>query len=130
DTGVGPGRGGQIVLAATVENNGLFRSTDGGITWTQISGSDGSHDGIDNNGDGRIDEAGELDLPAGGVRDVQADPGNNLRFYAALPAQFDNKGVLTQPGGVFRSEDGGLTWRTVSNGVAGIANAVMVKLAV
>jgi hypothetical protein len=95
---------GQAILAAT--SGGLFRSPDGGSTWTKISGSDGSSDGIDNNGDGIIDEPGELNLPNGGINDLQADPGNANRYYVAIAGQ-----------GVFRSDNGGQNWQAVNTNI-------------
>jgi hypothetical protein len=56
---------GQVVLAAT--GGGLFRSPDGGASWTNISGSNG--------------------LPAGGPSDLVADPGTPNAFYAAVAGQ-------------------------------------------
>jgi hypothetical protein len=105
---ISPG-GGQVVLAATRNNAGLFRSADSGVTWTQISGTGG--------------------LPTGATNSLVADSANPMRFYVALPAQFSN-GVVTRNGGVFRSDDGGVTWTNVSTGIAGINGAIEVKLAV
>jgi hypothetical protein len=115
DTGTGPGRGGQVLLAqvyaAQTNNPGLFRSTDGGATWTKISG--GATSG----------------LPGGAITDLVADPGNTQRFYVGMPAQFSGT-TVTQNGGVFVSTDGGVTWNNVSAGVAGLNNALVVRLAV
>jgi hypothetical protein len=57
--------GGEIVLAATVDN-GVWRSTDSGATFSQISGAGG--------------------LPSGGVSSLVSDPTSPNVFYAALPA--------------------------------------------
>ena len=65
---------------------GLFRSANGGQTWTKISG---------NVADG---------LPKGYVTSVVADPGDANRVYAALPGQ-----------GIFESTDGGVTWSLALN---------------
>jgi hypothetical protein len=75
------------------EANGLFRSTDTGTSWTDIS--DGKHG-----------------LPANvSVSDLVGDPLNPNVFYA---------GVTGVTGGVFKSTDGGLNWTTISAGIGGI----------
>jgi hypothetical protein len=72
---------------------GLYRSVNGGTSWDQIT-----------NG-----------LPAGGVRQVIADPGNPNRFYAAIAGQ-----------GVFRSDDGGVNWnKTANEQLTGIGNTTV-----
>jgi len=80
--------------------NGLFRSTDTGTTWTNIS--DGNH-GLPNNVS---------------VSDVVGDPLNPNVFYA---------GVTGATGGVFKSTDGGLTWTNISAGI-GIINITTDKI--
>lgn len=79
----------QIVLvAASDATGGIFRSADGGNTYTRISGAAGSG------------------LPNAGVTDVVRDPLNSLRYYTAIPGQ-----------GIFRTLDGGLTWAAVNTGI-------------
>ncbi|HET7274673.1 MAG TPA: hypothetical protein VFI91_05810 [Longimicrobiaceae bacterium] len=63
--------------------SGLFKSTDGGTTWTELSDNPGLPDGI----------LGKI-----GVSVSAADPN---RVYAIIEAD---------SGGVFRSDDAGLTW--------------------
>ncbi len=72
---IAPGAG-QVVLAATLDGTfsgtaphtgGLFRSEDGGQTWSRISGTFG--------------------LPDAGVSEVVGDPGDPDRFYAAVPGK-------------------------------------------
>jgi hypothetical protein len=111
-TAIGTGLANQVVLVAS-RTNGLFRSTDGGDTFTPISGTTGVGDGLDNDDDGTIDEAGELNLPSGDVSHIAADPGNPNRFYAALPAF-----------GVYRSDNGGANWVQINNGVVGPAQRI------
>jgi hypothetical protein len=103
---------GQVVLVATDRGTangitglgdqtptnplGLYRSVDGGKTWG-VAITNG--------------------LPAGGVRQVIADPGNPNRFYAAI------SGV-----GVFVSNDGGASWQATTNAqLTGIGNTTVDK---
>jgi photosystem II stability/assembly factor-like uncharacterized protein len=67
--------------------SGLYRSTDGGITWSQLGG----------NG-----------LPQGilGRIDVAVSPVDSHRIYAMIEAK---------DGGLYRSDDGGAQWRRVSD---------------
>ena len=65
---------------------GLFRSTDTGATWEQVSGGPGTG------------------LPAGTVDDLGGDPSDKSRLYVAL-----------QGDGVYRTDDTGATWTQVSN---------------
>jgi hypothetical protein len=81
-----PGTGQPVVLVAA-SGGGIFRSTDNGTSFTQVSGTHG--------------------LPAGAASDLIGDPGNAMRFYAAIPGQ-----------GVFRSNNGGVDW-TIDNGTGG-----------
>ncbi len=62
-TTVGNNLSDQIILVAAA--NGISRSTNGGTTWTLISGSAG--------------------LPTGYATDIIADPNNPNRYYAAIP---------------------------------------------
>ena len=87
-------------LAQEVQRQGgLFRSTDGGATWSSLSGD------------------GSSGLPAGGVTDMTRDASNPSRFYA---------GVLGS--GVFRTDDAGATWTAVSAGLADVADAERIIL--
>lgn len=67
--------------------SGLFKSTDGGTTWTEITRNDGLPDGI-------IGKIG-----------VTVSPVNPDRVWAIVEAE---------EGGVFRSDDGGESWRRVN----------------
>ncbi len=66
--------------------SGLYRSTDGGVTWTRLSG----------NG-----------LPTGilGRIHVSVSPANSNRIYAMIEAK---------DGGLFRSDDGGVHWKLIN----------------
>ena len=85
-------RGNLILGAVTSTDNGtatgLYRTTDGGVNFTNMSGF----------GTG---------LPAGTATHLAADPGNNARFY-----------VHVSGNGVYRSDDSGATWVNVSAGMA------------
>jgi len=86
--------GDQVVLAATLaDRGGLYRSTNGGATFTRISGGSG--------------------LPDAGVSSLISDPGNNLIYYAGVPSNFLNSGTP----GVYRSDDGGLSWGLANTGL-------------
>jgi hypothetical protein len=89
---------GSVLLAAADNTQGpgggLFRSTNGGLTWTTISGTNG--------------------LPTGPVHRLIGDPGNVQRFYAVVGG--NNPGV-------FRSDNLGLTWTYVSGSISQLGPA-------
>jgi hypothetical protein len=90
---------GTVVLTANFYDQlGVYRSSDKGAHFERLSGKSGSG------------------LPDAGVSSLIADPGNPKRFYAAVPARLPsltgNKARLnTNAPGIYRSDDGGLTWR-------------------
>ncbi len=104
---------GPVIIVSTWFYNsraGIWRSADGGQSWAQLCGADGSHDGIDNDDNGLIDEPGELELPAAPIDafDLVSDPGNPQRIYCALA------------NGVHRSDDGGQRWTDITRGLTGV----------
>lgn len=94
-------RGQTIVVAAN--NAGIFRTTDGGGSWTQISGEAGTG------------------LPAGVSFALAGDPTRPARLYAHVGAA-----------GIFRTGDTGRTWSKVSSAAmdALLGQAFNVKISV
>jgi photosystem II stability/assembly factor-like uncharacterized protein len=105
-SGVAP-RGATIVISVNAADapadRGIWRSTDTGNTFIQVSGAAGSG------------------LPAGRSNDLAGDPGDTTRLYS-------NAGGS----GVYRSDDSGATWTRVSNAAMNglIAGAGNVQIAV
>jgi hypothetical protein len=81
---------------AGVEDAALFRSTDGGRNWSELSGLRG-------HGTGPSWQPG-----AGGMclHTILLDPTNPERIFVAISAA-----------GAFRSDDGGTTWRPINRGL-------------
>ncbi len=80
---------------AGVEDAALFRSTDGGRTWQELSALRSAK--------------GELWQPGAGgmcLHTILIDPRDRNRIYTAISAA-----------GAFRSDDGGRTWRPVTRGL-------------
>ncbi len=130
--------GGQVVLTASL-NGGVYRSTDGGVNFTKISGTGG--------------------LPDQGVSSLVGDPGDPQRFYAGVPtsgaatahpAMIDGRPWAEVAGnkqnraetkrgqspsttgleGVYTSTDGGVTWTAVNTGLTSLNTAGRFLLAV
>ncbi len=81
-------------------NNGVFKSTDGGLTWTHSS-----------NGLPRVGGAASSHWD---VLSFAIAPGNSNRLYATA-INFD----LSAAGRVYRSNDAGATWVRADSGIAG-----------
>jgi len=81
---------------AGIEDAALFKSTDGGESWQELSGLRG-------HGTGPAWQPG-----AGGMclHTVILDPGNPDRIYIAISAA-----------GAFRTDDGGKTWKPINKGL-------------
>jgi len=113
--------GGNVVLAATlldqrpgsdvfvIPAGGVFRSTDMGDSFVRLSGD------------------GSSGLPDQGVSSLVGDAGNRYRFYAAVPA-----GLFGAAGGegIYRSDDGGVTWAAVNSGLPDLGSSLRILLAV
>ena len=85
---------------------GLFKSTDGGESWRKVLG-----DGHGNT---------PLDDRYTGVSEVHMDPRNPDVMYAVTWQRFRNVAVLLDGGpatGIHKSEDGGETWRELTEGL-------------
>jgi hypothetical protein len=100
-----------VVLAATLRGGpggGVFRSTDLGSSFTRLSGN------------------GTSGLPDQGVSSLVANPGSP-KIYAAVPAFF---AAATGNEGVYRSDDGGVTWTAVNTGLTGLGTSLRILLSV
>ncbi|MHB1594085.1 MAG: WD40/YVTN/BNR-like repeat-containing protein [Streptosporangiaceae bacterium] len=81
---------------AGVEDAALFRSADGGATWSELAGL-------------RTHQTGSQWSPGAGgmcLHTILLDPANEGRMYAAASAA-----------GAFRSDDAGTTWRRINRGL-------------
>ena len=83
-------------IYAGVEDAALFKSTDGGGTWQELSGLRG-------HGTGKHWQPG-----AGGLclHTILIDPANAERIFVAISAA-----------GAFRTDDGGRTWKAINRGL-------------
>ena len=83
-------------LYAGVEDAAIFRSTDGGDSWQELSG-------LRQHGTGPEWQPG-----AGGMclHSILLDPSNDQRIYAAISAA-----------GAFRSDDAGASWKPINHGL-------------
>lgn len=101
---------GNVILAATFKDNGgVYRSEDFGKTFERISAN------------------GFSGLPNQGVSNLVADPGKTKRFYAGIP----RKGTVTTGNeGIYRSDNGGKTWKLVNDGLTNLDNSDRILLAV
>ncbi len=81
---------------AGVEDAAIFRSTDGGQTWHELPGLRGL-------GSGRYWQPGAGGM---GLHTIVLDPAHAGRMFVAISAA-----------GVFRTDDGGTTWRAINRGL-------------
>jgi hypothetical protein len=111
---------GNVILVATefaghgefglTAAKGLYRSIDNGASFVRISGGAGTG------------------LPDQEVSDLVADPSNPSRFYAAVPVP--NRAAPTGHEGIYKSEDGGLTWSVMNNGLPALDSTYRIFLSV
>ena len=81
---------------AGVEDAAIFKTTDGGKTWNEMTGLRGH-------------KSGETWMPGAGgmcLHTILLDPKNKKRMYVAISAA-----------GTFRSDDAGKTWKPVNKGL-------------
>ncbi|MCW5875346.1 MAG: exo-alpha-sialidase [Anaerolineales bacterium] len=81
---------------AGVEDAALFKSTDGGASWTELANL-------------RDHESGSQWMPGAGglcLHTILIDPSDPQRIYVAISAA-----------GVFRSDDGGQSWKPITKGL-------------
>ena len=84
---------------AGIEDAALFRSTDGGQNWHELNGLRGH-----GSGPRWAPGAGGM-----GLHTILIDPQNHQRLFVAISAA-----------GVFRSEDGGVTWAAINRGLSSL----------
>lgn len=84
-----------IADSFTYGNIGIFRSTNGGSTFTRMSVGNGS---------------GATGLPEGASYDLASDPSNNAILYTSIV--FNGTAAAN---GIYKSTDTGATWTKVSN---------------
>jgi photosystem II stability/assembly factor-like uncharacterized protein len=92
------------------EHRGVYLATDGGKTWRKTLYLDNQH----------------------GVSDLEVDPANPNIVYAAL-WRFERKPWThvsgSEKGGVWKSTDGGVTWRQLTRGLPKLIGRIGVKAA-
>jgi photosystem II stability/assembly factor-like uncharacterized protein len=91
-----PSRTDPDTVLAGVEDAAIFRTTDGGHNWQEISGL-------------RTHESGPMWQPGAGgmcLHTIVVDPQNPERIYIAISAA-----------GAFRTDDGGKTWKPINHGL-------------
>jgi hypothetical protein len=91
-----PSLGDRDTVYAGVEDAGMFRSTDGGQNWEELSGL-------------RKHDTGPKWQPGAGglcLHTILIDPTNPKRIFIAISAA-----------GAFRTEDGGATWKPINRGL-------------
>ena len=83
-------------------NRGLFKTTNGGETWTKLSG-------------------GLPDDPQTGATEIVLDPRNPDVLYAGMYHRLRQPATMysgSNSGGIFKSNDGGMSWRALTKGLA------------
>jgi hypothetical protein len=86
----------QVVFAGT--DGGIFKSADGGATWIKLSGRLGTSDGVDNNGNGVVDETGEFNNADGQDQDRDGVADDPLETEPADGRDNNGNGTIDEPG--------------------------------
>src|SRR5207244_1222331 len=90
------------------EERGVFRSTDGGGTWQRVLYKDENT----------------------GAMDLAFDPANPQTVFAVLwaarqaPWEIGSSWTLSGANGLYKSADGGTTWRQITGGLPGSADGL------
>jgi hypothetical protein len=108
-TALGSPAGSVVMAASFFGAGGVYRTADGGATWTRISGLAGSG------------------LPNTGVSSLVADPTNANRFYVSI-ARAETSVVANL--GIWVSNDGGLTWAQTLTVFPAAGNSYRIPLSV
>lgn len=116
-------------LAGTSPGDGIFQSTDGGVTWSQLVSTTGWDFRYVNRLAVHPNDAGTVYAATGsGSLFVSDDQGTSWTELIDRPEQMtdikvhpadDDIILLGSLGGGYRSEDGGATWRNLSTGLPG-----------
>ncbi len=100
---------------------GLFKSTDGGITWSLVLGP--GLLGSESDASLSDEQRAEINKASyTGVTDVVFDPDNPDVLYAATHQRHRNVWAILNCGpetGIFKSTDGGESWNKLGNGLPG-----------
>jgi len=120
-------------IYAGTHGNGVYKSSDGGLSWVAASAGlvNQSVDALAWDGAGTIyagTDGGLFKSQNGGLSWVEADAGMSIQAVNALVV--DHAGVVyagTAAGGVFKSFDAGDSWVAVNTGLTNLSiNALMV----
>jgi len=88
------------VVFAVADGKGVFRSADGGKSWQSASGG----------------------LPHKSVNWITAHPGKPGVLWAALDTGLGEPGGNRKPGGIWKTADGGRTWKPALRGLGALAS--------
>ncbi len=102
--GMSAGRADPSIIESSGDANGIWRSTDGAMTWTQVGNGTSMQEGNETIPTFDGCEVPDFEVPCPGD-DVEIDPVNHNIAYAAIDT-----------GGVYESTDEGETWGSYSSG--------------
>ena len=98
--GFGPGAAAASNASESSNERGVFRTTDGGRTWTRV--------------------LPQADSPAAGASDLYEDYADREIVYALMTPSGPGRGSYAAPSsadgtGIYKSTDGGVTWQPIAN---------------